>query len=116
MERRDRTSVATFFADEPLAAGARVELDEAAAQHARVRRVQVGDALRITNGRGTTGEGTLERLTKGTAVVSVETVREFPSPPRLRLFAPVADRERMLWLAEKSADKATRSCERRGHE
>jgi 16S rRNA (uracil1498-N3)-methyltransferase len=106
VERRDRSSVATFFADEPLVAGARVELDEAAAQHARARRLAVGDELDVTNGRGSIGQGTLERLTRGSAVVSLDSVGESPRPPALRLFVPVADRERMLWLAEKSAELA----------
>lgn len=106
MERRDRSTVATFYADQPLAAGGRVDLGDAAAQHARVRRVQVGDSVRVTNGRGSVAEGSLERLTKGAASVTVESLRAIAAPPRLRLFVPVADRERMLWLAEKSAELA----------
>ena len=106
MERRDRASVATFFADELLAPGARVELDDSAVQHARARRLDVGDALDVTNGRGSIGHGSLERLTRGSAVVSLDSVGEIPRPPELRLFVPVADRERMLWLAEKSAELA----------
>ena len=106
MERRDRAGVATFYADAALAAGARVELDESAAQHAKVRRVGEGDPLRVTNGRGSIAEGTLERLTRGLAVVLLDTVTAVPKPAPLRLFVPVADRERMLWLAEKSAELA----------
>jgi len=106
VERRDRSTVATFYADQPLAAGGRVDLDDAAAQHARVRRVQVGDSVRVTNGRGSIGEGSLERITKGAALVTVQSVRAIAAPPSLRLFVPVADRERMLWLAEKSAEVA----------
>jgi 16S rRNA (uracil1498-N3)-methyltransferase len=106
VERHDRSTVATFYADQPLAAGGRVELDDAAAQHAKVRRVQVGDGVRVTNGRGSIAEGSLERFTKTTALVSIDSVRAIPSPPRLRLFVPIADRERMLWLAEKSAELA----------
>ena len=104
MERRDHTTVATFYADEVLAAGRRIELGEAPAHHARVRRIEVGEAIRVTNGRGAIGTGTLERLTRDLAVVSVEEVAERPRPPHLRLFVPVADRDRMLWLAEKSAE------------
>jgi 16S rRNA (uracil1498-N3)-methyltransferase len=106
VERRDRAGVATFYADAPLEAGARVELDESAAQHAKVRRVAEGDPIDVTNGRGSIGHGTLERLTRGSAVVSLDAVNAVPAPPRLRLFVPVADRERMLWLAEKSAELA----------
>jgi 16S rRNA (uracil1498-N3)-methyltransferase len=106
VERCDRSSVATFYVDQPLAAGGHVELNDAAAQHAKVRRVQAGDGVRVTDGRGFIGEGSLERITKGTALVTVTSVRAIAAPPRLRLFVPVADRERMLWLAEKSAELA----------
>ncbi|HEY2375090.1 MAG TPA: RsmE family RNA methyltransferase [Gemmatimonadaceae bacterium] len=106
MERRDRPAVATFYADAALEAGAHVELDESATQHAKARRVNAGDPIHVTNGRGAIAHGTLERLTRGSALVSLETVNTVPMPPRLRLFVPVADRERMLWLAEKSAELA----------
>ena len=106
MERRDRAGVATFYSDAALEPGARVELDESAAQHAKVRRITEGESIRVTNGRGSVGLGTLERLTRHSAVVSLDTVNAVPAPPRLRLFVPVADRERMLWLAEKSAELA----------
>jgi 16S rRNA (uracil1498-N3)-methyltransferase len=106
VERRDRAGVATFYADARLEAGARVDLDESAAQHAKVRRIAEGDPIRVTNGRGSIGYGTLERLTRHAVLVSVDSVDAVPAPPRLRLFVPVADRERMLWLAEKSAELA----------
>lgn len=109
MERRDRTSLATFFADELLTAGATVELPEGAAQHVRVRRLGVGDALQLTNGRGSLANARLVRLTKGAAAVDIDDVANVARPPTLRLFVPVADRERMLWLAEKIAELAVSS-------
>ena len=104
MDRRRRAAVATFYAPEPIAAGGSIALSDDAVQHARVRRVQPGDAVRITNGRGSIGEGTLERLTKGSGAISVEQSHNVPAPAALALFVPVADKERMLWLAEKSAE------------
>lgn len=104
MERRDRPSVATFYADHPLTSGTHVELDEGATQHVHVRRLQEGDRLRVINGRGTVADGALERLTKKTAIATLDAVRNVPAQPPLRLFVPVADRERMLWLAEKCAE------------
>jgi len=106
VERRDRSSVATFYADHPLTSGTQVELDEGAAQHIKVRRLQPGDPLRVTNGAGRIADGALERLTKGSAIVALGAVHDVPAPPPLRLFVPVADRERMLWLAEKGAELA----------
>jgi len=109
VERRDRASVATFFAEGTLTPGATVELPEGAAQHVRVRRLAIGDALQLTNGQGSIAHGLLARLTKGTAAVDVEDVASVVRPPALRMFVPVADRERMLWLAEKIAELAVSS-------
>ena len=104
MERRRHATVATFFADEPLAAERSVELSDDVAQHLRVRRIESGDTIRLTNGRGSLAMATLQRLTKSNATARVEQVEEVPKPATLRLFVPVADKERMLWLAEKSAE------------
>lgn len=104
MDGRSRTAIATFFADAPLQSASTVTLSDDAAQHARVRRLEPGDSVRLTNGRGSIGEGTLERLTKATAVVALSQVTVVAAPASLRIFLPVADRERMLWLAEKCAE------------
>jgi len=109
VERRDRASLATFFADESLAVGATIELSEGAAQHVRVRRLAIGDTVQVTNGRGSIAGGRLARLTKKGAAVEVDRVDEVARPRVLRLFVPVADRERTLWLAEKSAELAVTS-------
>jgi 16S rRNA (uracil1498-N3)-methyltransferase len=106
VDRRDRASVATFFADAVLARGASIELSEEAAQHARVRRIEVGAEVRIANGRGSIAHGILRRLTKAVASVQLDEVTDVAPAPPLRLFVPVADRDRMLWLAEKSAELA----------
>jgi 16S rRNA (uracil1498-N3)-methyltransferase len=106
VERGDRAALATFFVDEPLAAGSLVSLDEGAARHARVRRVAVGDAVRLTNGRGRLAAGDVAAVTRTEVRVAVAEPRDVPRPPTLRLFVPVADRERMLWLAEKCGELA----------
>ena len=106
MERRRQPSIATFFAADSLATGRTVTLSEDVAQHARVRRIEPGDAIHLTNGRGSLATAVLERLTKGQAEARVEHIEELPRPASLRLFLPVADRERMLWLAEKGAELA----------
>lgn len=104
MDSRSRSAVATFFADASLASASTITLSDDAAQHARVRRLEPGDAVRLTNGRGSIGEGRLDRLTKSSAVVALAQVKAVAAPAPLRLFVPVADRERMLWLAEKCAE------------
>ena len=65
--------------------------------------------LRLTNGRGAISDATLERLVKDEARVTIGEVSNIPRPPYLGLLVPVADRERMLWLGEKSAELAVTS-------
>lgn len=106
MDRRHRATLATFFADEALVPEASLTLAGEVARHIHVRRLREGDALRLTNGRGAIAEAGLERLARDEARVLIRDVVEVPRPPHLRLLVPVADRERMLWLGEKSAELA----------
>lgn len=101
MERRDRAAMATFFCGEPLVAGATVTLSQEAAHHIRVARVGVGERVGLRDGVGTAAVGTLVKASRSSALVDIEEAHEVPRPAPLHLLAPVADRERMLWLAEK---------------
>ena len=109
MDRHHRAVLATFFADESLVVGASLTLPDEVARHVHVRRLREGDALRLTNGRGALGEATLERLARDEARVVIRDVVDVPRPPHLDLLVPIADRERMLWLGEKSAELAVTS-------
>jgi 16S rRNA (uracil1498-N3)-methyltransferase len=102
--RVEAATVATFVAHEALAAGAAVTLGEDAAHHMRVRRLEPGDAVALRDGAGRSGEGRLVRLAKSHAVVELSTVQEHAPPPPVHLVVPVADRDRMLWLAEKAVE------------
>lgn len=104
MERGRRSPVATFYSSELPPAPGEATLGEAAAHHAAVRRLAHGDAVRLTDGQGTLAFGSIQRLAKKQLVVGVEQAESIPRPPLLELFLPVADRERMLWLAEKSTE------------
>jgi 16S rRNA (uracil1498-N3)-methyltransferase len=99
----DRATVSTFYA--PGAWGASVELDEAAAHHAQVKRLQAGDLVRLSSGDGRRVVGTLAALAKRRATVTLHsTVEDVALPPVIELLAPVGDRERMLLLAEKAVE------------
>ena len=104
VERRDRAGVATFFAPETPVTGTACALDEEAAHHARVRRLDVGHRLRLLDGAGTIGFGTLVRLAKAHMLVEVDATETAPAPSPVHMLIPVADKERMLWLAEKCAE------------
>lgn len=104
MECTDITAVATFFAAEPLVVGGTVTLADDAAHHIRVARVAIGDRVALRDGAGTAAVGTLVRLSRNSALVDVTGTSEIPRPAPIHLLAPVADRDRMLWLAEKAME------------
>ena len=104
MDGSRAAGIATFFCEERLEPGRTAELGESEAHHARVRRLEVGDAARLVDGAGTIASGTLSRLTKRSATVEVQSVSHVAPPPPVHLLAPVADRDRMLWLAEKGTE------------
>ena len=101
MECTDSTAVATFFVAEPLVVGGTVTLSDEAAHHIRVARVAVGDCIALRDGAGRAALGTLVKVSRSSALVDVSETSEIPRPAMIHLLAPVADRERMLWLAEK---------------
>jgi 16S rRNA (uracil1498-N3)-methyltransferase len=104
VERADRAPLSTFHA--PGAWGRLIELDDAAAHHAMVKRLAVGDPVRLSSGDGRRVRAVIAELARKRLVVSTagETVEEIPALPRVELWAPVGDRERMLWLAEKATE------------
>ena len=104
MDRGRSSGVATFFCDAPLEAGRKAELGESEAQHARARRLETGARVRLVDGAGAVAAGVLAKLTKSGATVDVEEVSHVPPPPPIHLLAPIADRDRMLWLAEKATE------------
>jgi 16S rRNA (uracil1498-N3)-methyltransferase len=101
VECTDSAAVATFFTAEPLVVGGTVTLSDEAAHHIRVARVAVGDCIALRDGAGRAALGTLVKVSRSSALVDVSETSEIPRPAMIHLLAPVADRERMLWLAEK---------------
>jgi 16S rRNA (uracil1498-N3)-methyltransferase len=104
VERADRATVATFFAAEPLVVGGTVTLSDDAAHHIRVARVAVGECVSLRDGAGKAAVGTLVKASRTSALVDVSEISEIPRGAPIHLLAPVADRERMLWLAEKTVE------------
>ena len=109
----DRTGIAagrpSFVTGQSIVEGSQCVLDQIAARHMRVLRLEAGAPIGLRDGVGNVAEGVLVRLAKDQAHVSVKHV-EFVSPPSpLHLLVPVADRDRMLWLAEKACELACTS-------
>lgn len=106
MEQRDRTAVASFFCSEPMTAGRPVTLSEGEVQHARVRRLGVGERVRLADGSGGVAYGTIVRLGKAYATIDVDWVERVEPLPVVHLMIPIANREHMLLLAEKATELA----------
>lgn len=96
--------VARFYVDGSLDEGAAIALDEAEARHVRARRLDEGAEAELLNGRGVRAIGRIASAGKKAVVVHITSVVRVERPPTLHLFAPIADRERMLWLGEKATE------------
>ncbi len=104
MERDHRPGVAHFYSGVPLLSPGVLVLGEDAAHHAKVRRLAVGAAVTVRDGSGTTASGTLVRMGRQHLELDIESPR-CPAPlPPVHLLVPVADKERMLLLAEKATE------------
>jgi 16S rRNA (uracil1498-N3)-methyltransferase len=97
-------SVPSFVTDDPFTAPGSVTLGEEAAHHMRVRRLEVGAEVGLLDGAGMRGTGVLTQLAKRHATVSVDAAEQLEPPAAIHLLLPVADRDRMLLLAEKATE------------
>lgn len=104
MELPDRAGVASFVVPEGFAPQQTLTLGDEVAHHMKVRRLANGAALRLTDGAGRVGTATLIALARSTATVEVTAVTDVPPSPDVHLLAPIGDRDRMLWLAEKATE------------
>ena len=109
MERHDRPPVGTFFVDEPLATTRSLELSERANQHARVKRIEDGDTVRLIDGTGVFAIGRIAPLVRGSYHIDVDRIESLPRPSAIHLRVAVGDRDRMLWLAEKATELGVES-------
>ena len=104
----DREGVAAgrpqFVTADAFTLGGAVTLDESAARHMRVLRLGAGAIVGLRDGQGTIAEGQLVLLSKSHAQVEVTRIARIDPLPAVHLLVPVADRDRMLWLAEKAAE------------
>lgn len=104
MVEREHRAAVTLYVGDGFSAGQSLELPEGPAHHVRVRRVVQGDAVRLLDGRGSIADGVVEAFTKRRVTVRVGTVGHVDAPPPLHLLVPVADRDRMLFAAEKCTE------------
>lgn len=105
MERDGLASLAGFFSDaNALEPGTTIVLGEDAAHHARVRRLEAGAPVYVADGKGAQATGSIVRLGKKDLAIKLDDVRRSPRPPEVHVLVPIADRDRMLWCAEKCTE------------
>ena len=104
MERTDQAAAVIFFSPDAFVAGVSISLGDDAAQHARVLRIGAGERVELRDGRGNAARGVLARVAKRSLSVDVLEVWIIPDLPPVHMLVPVADRDRMLYLAEKSTE------------
>lgn len=105
VERDDRrAALATFFVQGALSAGETIRLGDDAAHHARVRRLVSGQMVRLTNGAGTVAAAELMAVGRGELEVRLTDTELVPRSRSIHVRVPIADRDRMLWLAEKATE------------
>jgi 16S rRNA (uracil1498-N3)-methyltransferase len=104
VDRDSGTPVTTLQAAQALETGRPQTLSEESAHHLRVVRAAPGDIVALRDGAGRTAVGTLVRLSRRGATVDVEEVEFLDPLDPVHLLPPVADRDRMLWLAEKATE------------
>lgn len=84
-------------------AGTRVALDALEVHHLRVRRAASGEPVRLLDGVGGVGSGTVEFGRKD-ATVTITSVHREPPPIPLVLAIGAGERDRFAWLVEKAAE------------
>lgn len=86
-----------------LKQGATVSLDATEAHHLRVRRGGEREVIRIVDGEGVVGYGTVDVSNHG-AHVTLDRIELVPPPPGLLVAVGAGDKDRFLWLAEKATE------------
>jgi 16S rRNA (uracil1498-N3)-methyltransferase len=104
VERDDRAPVASIFTDAGLSPGADIALDDSASHHVRVKRLGPGNVVRLLDGNGTVGSGSIVAVDRRSVQITVDRVETAAPQSPIHLRVPVADRDRMLWLAEKATE------------
>jgi 16S rRNA (uracil1498-N3)-methyltransferase len=104
VERHRRAAIARLYVAEVFAPGANATIRGEAVHHIRVLRLTPGAPVALLDGVGHVSVGSLSRCDREVAVIEILETHTIARPPVVDMLVPVADRERMLWLAEKSAE------------
>lgn len=105
MERARTAPLATFFMNEAaFEPRAQVLLGNSVVRHLRARRLGTGTTVALVDGEGHRATAMIVREARDSVTVEIGEVEVQLPLPEVHLMVPVADRDRMLWLAEKAAE------------
>jgi 16S rRNA (uracil1498-N3)-methyltransferase len=74
------------------------------ARHLRALRLDQGSSVRVTDGQGSRATATIHRVARDSVQLDVLDVAYSERGPEVHVMVPVADKDRMLWLAEKAVE------------
>lgn len=103
VDRDRRPSLATFYCEGPFDAGGILAPTDDVRNHLRARRLGDGDVIRLSDGIGHLATAAIHERGKRVELHLSSIAEDAPQPP-IHLRAPIADRDRMLWLAEKATE------------
>jgi 16S rRNA (uracil1498-N3)-methyltransferase len=104
VDRHDHSLVTLFSEPGSFTPGREASLTGDAAHHARVRRVGRDDQIQLVDGEGHIGIGRVTAISKNAVTVAIDRIDAVPRPVPLEVMIPVADRDRMLFAAEKCVE------------
>jgi 16S rRNA (uracil1498-N3)-methyltransferase len=105
VEHAGHASLATFFFDDaPLEPRAQLTLGETVARHLKARRLGPGATIALVDGQGHRASAMVLKTARGAIGVEISDVEDVMPLPPVHLLVPIADRDRMLWLAEKASE------------
>jgi 16S rRNA (uracil1498-N3)-methyltransferase len=95
----------SFVVSGPLEPGGLVSLADEERRHARARRLRPGAVVRLVDGEGSVGTGTIERFDRSALEVRVDEIRADPVAAfSILVLAPVLRASRLSWLVEKATE------------
>ena len=86
-----------------VAVGTRVTLDDNEVHHLRVRRAKDQESVELLDGAGLSGRGRLIHRGNDWSV-EIESLEHEQAPAELTLAVAAGDRDRFIWMAEKSVE------------
>ncbi len=104
MRARDPVATTTLYSPDTPRAGSALTLGAEVARHLRALRLDQGAVVRVTDGLGSLASASVYRVGRDSVQLDVSQVDSVERGPEVHVLVPVADKDRMLLLAEKAVE------------